>query len=167
MNTKIITIDKLADILMNINTPTLAKILSETIPGMKKTNNPYYEGTVKLSEKNVQIAFNYTEAVNINRALEGKDFDFVAKPRKWGQRIGTTSIISHNGMMYVEARLLKNLETHYFHNGQEIDKSVLTEVLNKPSSSKTQDLENEIIVNDFKLNSIRQIQLNDTLYTIR
>lgn len=167
METKIINIDDLANILMAINTPTPAKIISETVPGMNKTNNPYFGNTVKLSEKMVKIAFNYAEDVNMQRASEGKSFDFQAKPRKWGQRIGTTPVIAHNGMMYVEARVLKNLETHYFTNGQEIDKSVLTEVLQKTNSSKTQDLENEVIVNDFKLASIKQIQINQINYVIR
>jgi Zn-dependent oligopeptidase len=72
-----------------------------------------------------------------------------------------------SGYMNVEARVLKNLETHYFTNGQEIDKSVLTEVLQKTNSSKTQDLENEVIVNDFKLASIKQIQINQINYVIR
>lgn len=165
--TKIINIDELASILFNINSPTPAKIFAETIPSMSPKNNPYFKNTVKLSEKMVKIAFNYTEDVNIQRAAEGKDFDFIANSRKWGKKIGNTPIVVHNGVMYMETCLLKNLKTCYFYNGKKINENSLIKFFPPKRHNTNQKLKNQIIINDFKLTSIKQIQIGNINYIVR
>ena len=51
------------------------------------------------------------------------DKDFVAKKRPWGTRVGTSCIIEHKGVDYVEFIVDKMLtDVTYFYKGEEIAK---------------------------------------------
>jgi len=168
---KTINVNELAVKLMGINKPTPASIVTETVPGMKKTNNDFYGRVLKRSTKNVKIAFNYADEVNMQRASEGKSFDFTPNPRKWGAHLTlpdgkSTPVIVHNGQMYLECQVLKTIGTEYLCEGQAIDKTTLEPWLSKPSSSKTQELENEVIINDIKLINVKEITIGTERFVI-
>jgi len=174
MNTKRININELVNLLIGITTPTLAEITVETVMDMNKNGvvggnkepNPYYEKITKRKIANVKLCFNYQEMVNDNRAKEGKSFDFVPQARKWGLRVGNSAIITHNNSMYLEATPLKSIETRLFYEGVEINESVLAPYMKARKSSPSQDLEKPVIINDYKLPTIKEIVLADTRYII-
>jgi len=175
MNTKNININELVNVLLNITTPTNAEITTETNLSMNKNGvvngqkeaNPYHDKVIKRKVSNVKICFNYQEMVNDNRAKEGKAFDFVPKARKWGVRMGNSALITHNNAMYLEATPLKEIESRLFYEGTEVDKLLFTPYITPKKPSTHQGLDNEVIVNDFKLPCIKEIVINDTRYIVQ
>ncbi len=167
--TQRITKGRLAKILLSITGAMPATILVETEVKMNKTNNPYFGEVTKLMEANVFINFNYQNSVNRARVKEGKAADFVAQPRKWGQKVPNTPLILHNGAYYLEARFLgsNRTKTAVFHKGRLLDPAKISSFVAVKSESKTQDLEKEVVMRDFKLENIKEITLNGIHYIVR
>ncbi len=164
---KFVNRDQLIKILMGITGSTFATITAETEAKMNKTNNPYYGEVTKVTEATVNINFNYQNAVNNARAKEDKEADFVAQPRKWGQHVPGTPLILHNGAYYLEARFLKNTSTTYYHKNVECDKSLFESFMPTVKESKTQDLENQVIMRDFKIENIKSVVVNKVKYIVQ
>lgn len=171
MQQQIISSAQLTKILMDTKGATFATIVTETEPTMRKTNNPLFDKVVKQSRMNVTLNFNYENSVNSQRAKEGADTDFEASPRKWGERIKGTMLVSHKGMVYVEAKMNgKPQETVYLHKDTRnvISKEAIDDFLPKPKSNKDhQGVEKEIILRDFMITSIKEIAIKGTHYVVR
>jgi len=169
---KHVTKEQLVKVLMSLVGSTFATIVSETDVKMNKKNNPYYGTITKLTRANVNINFIYANAVNNARLKEGKEADFVPQARKWGEKVPGTPLVLHEGKYYLECRFLgyEKTKSIYFHNTDTgsalIEKSIIEEYLPKVSESKTQDLENEIVLRSFKIESIREVFVNKIHYTV-
>jgi len=156
---KQISVNDLVNKLMTIEPNTEATIKTLTDPKLKKTNNPY-EGVLKESVSQVTLNYRYSDEVNRQRAREGAEFDFTPKPRKWGTRLGETALITHNSQIYVSACFRSVDSTKYLHEGNEIDKTLLEQWIPvRKSQADKQGLATEVIVRDFKLNSLVSIQI--------
>ena len=157
--------EKLYTAISGIKGVTFASIVTESIPDMRKTDNPFF-GKVKKTSRFVAIIGNwsYENSVKNQFEREGLDVqDIEIKPRKWGSRIRGTSIVEHKGSYYLEAKIEKYLESHYFDdNGNTIDKQLLTPYLKTRSdeSSTQSDLEKKVILRDIKFESIKEITFN-------
>lgn len=144
---------------------TFASIVTETVPDMRKTDNPYF-GKVKKHTRLSAIIGNwsYENSVKNQFAREGLDTTEVEiKPRKWGERIKGTSIVEHKGSYYLEAKIEKYLESYYTdEQGNRIDKELILPYLKiRDSESSTQEsLEKKVILRDLKFESIREITFN-------
>lgn len=147
----------------------MATIETETEVAMRKTNNPYAGFVTKRTRINVTLNFNYTNSVNNQRGKEGNQEDFVPHARKWGNRIDGTTLILHKGIVYVEAKPNgKPQSVEYLFKGQPIDKSELLPWLPVANSNKEhQGVEKEIIVRDYKLDSILAVDMNKIHYVKR
>jgi len=175
MNTKNISINELVNVLLGVTTETRVEITAETVLDMNKNGiinevkeaNPYHEKVMKRKVANAKICFNYSDEVNDNRAKEGKAFDFVPKARKWGVRMQNSCLITHNNAMYMEAMPLATLKENFFYEGVEIDKTILEPYMKSRKPSAHQDLDKPVIVNDFKLPTIKEIVIGDTRYIIQ
>ena len=107
---KTINTNQLTNILANIAQNVPAEITTITEPKMLKKGNPF-TGVTKKSIANVMLNYNYGAEVNRQRALEGKEFDFTPKARAWGEKLGETGLITHNGQLYLSCRFLITKES--------------------------------------------------------
>lgn len=167
---KTINVNQLVNLLNGVTVETPAKIVTETEVKMKKTNNPYYGEVKKRTTSNVLLSFNYENEVNRERAKEGKEFDFQAKERAWGAKLGNTPIITNNGQLYLSVRFLKSEGSTFSHNDQAIDKSVLTEWLQESNSNAAGqglNTQNEVVVRTYKIVNVKEITLNGETYVIQ
>jgi len=163
-----VTTDELVKALMAIKGPTPATFTAETVLDMRKTDNPYYKKVMKRQKSNVFINFSYENAVNKALTKEGKDAEFEAQPRKWGQRVPGTPLVLHNGAYYLTARFLNNEpKVVLLNEGVEIERDVVAEFIPEKTSTGNQGLENEIVVRDFSINNIKEIQFGGTKYIVK
>jgi hypothetical protein len=162
---KIITRGELTAILAAVKGVTFSTIVTRTEPKLLKTNNPF-TGIKKVSRVNVTIGFNYQNSVNNQRQREGSDTDFESLPRKWGERIKGTPLVSHNGNMYLEAKVEKTLDHMYINtHGQNIPDDLIAPFLPKHGETR-QELDKEVILRDYKIDSIIGIKINGEEYTV-
>lgn len=163
-----LTRTQLKELLSTTKGTTIVTIETETDPRMRKTNNPYSGHIVKRSKVNGMIGWNYTNSVNNQRDREGNREEFVAKPRKWGQRIIGTPLVEHKESYYLELKVERAMGSTFVdvRTGNEVPKETLLEWLPKPSTSSRQDVEKEIILRDYKLDSIVKIRINKNEYQI-
>lgn len=161
-----VNLDQLVKALMSITGPTPATFEAITDVKMNKTNNPYFNKVTKKQVSNVFINYSYENAVNKRRIKEGLEGDFVAQPRTWGQRVPGTPLVLHKGAYYLSARFLKNEpKIEYMLEGVATDKAVFETYLpaSKPTV-KSQDVEEPIIVRDFKIDTIQSIKFGGKTY---
>ena len=159
----------LVRVLMQVTHAVPATFLAITEVKMNKTGNPYHERITKKQKSNVFINFDYAKSVNRALTKEGKEADFEAKPRKWGERLTGTPLVFHKDEYYLEARFLNNEpKVEYFlDNTESVDKEVFESFLppkNNSSIKEHQGLEEEIIIRDFKVRNIREITLDGNHY---
>lgn len=159
---------ELVRVLMHLKGATPATIVATTVEKMNKTNNPFFERVTKKQRSNVFINFDYAAAVNKRLVKEGKEPDFVAHKRPWGERLPGSPIIFHKNTYYLEAGYLtKNTPTvEYFLDGVLTDKSVFETFLTEKKSTSRQGVsdENEVVLRDLKITSIDEITVNGKTY---
>lgn len=169
---EVVLVDKMGLVreLMQVKGAIPATIIATTKENMNKTNNPYHDRVTKRQQSNVIINFSYEKAVNKRLEKEGKEADFVPHQRKWGERLPNTPIVFHNNTYYLEAGFLtKNTpKVEYFLDGEPSDKAVFETYLKskESSSASTQGLENEneVVLRDFKIDSVEEIRMNGKIY---
>jgi len=183
---KRVTQDDLVELLLEQETrgANFVEVFSKTVPTMNKTGNLFYGKIEKIAETNCQINWFYDNAVQNRRTKEKIFEEFTPKDRSWGThifnpRIGRSSktIIEHTNKKgiynrYVQMRTLSVQDVHYewIENGQRLtdtDVEKLKPFLRKRSKTRTQEVENEVIVSDYKVQSITMLSMNNTLYVIR
>ena len=164
---KKITVDELVNLLLVVKENTLAEIKTLTDPKLRKTNNPYAGEIMKESVGLVVLNYNYEKEVNRQRAREGEEFDFQTKARTWGTRMGESSLITHNGFIYVDVNYKESKETKFLHNGEEIEKVLIEEWLpKKKSNSGRQKVDKEVVSRTIKVGSIVEIKIDGVNYSI-
>lgn len=168
-----ITVTQLTEKLTNLKGTTMATITTETVVKMSKKNNPYANTNItKKSRMNVTLGFNYTNSVINQRIKEGIEEEFVAHPRKWGNRIKGTPLVHHinaDGVekFYLEAKMNgKPQSVEYFSNGVVFDVELIKEFLPKVSKSSVQGTEKEIIMRDFELANIKEVKMFGEIFEI-
>jgi hypothetical protein len=151
----------------------LDTLTSVSLKGGKK--NPMQgRVTKRTTNANIMLFSNSTvngyEAMVKRRMLkEGKDPDtFQVKPRAWGQRVGNSPFIEHNGKYYLECIFVSGGKSEYFLDGQPIEKENI-EGLEEPKEKteettvdenkpfRNEDLEDKVIIRTFSLDSIERI----------
>lgn len=151
---KIITRERLLLMLTEIRGASFATITTRTDARLKKTGNPF--GHVeKVSRVNVTLGFQYAGSVNRQRIREDETPDFVAMPRQWGERSPHTPIlIQHKGNLYLETKVERSLSHEY----RAEDGTILTDEQVRPflpsRGQSRQEVEKEILVRDYALDSI-------------
>jgi hypothetical protein len=158
-----LSVNELRDNLMGIKGAMILTIEAETLPQMRKTDNPYM-GTRKVSSVNGVINWVYEIAVNNQRLREDKEADFTAFPRKWGKRIKGTPLVEHKGKFYLEMKV-QSAKAHYVHGDAEIDVSELIPYFYERSKSR-QGVDKEVILRDYALENIRAIRWGGELLKV-
>lgn len=180
-----VTVTELANILANTEATTPITLIADTevkmnkfLRGDRMQKNSYYGKVRKLQESNVFVNVDYTKAVNKRLTKEGKEADFVAQERTWGERVGNSPIISRrlkSGIVkyYLEASFVTNnkpkVEYTLVEDGVEtpIDKSILEGYLPAQSTSNSQGLDNELAIRTFGLENIKEIRMNKKIYVVQ
>lgn len=165
----LITIAELGKLLGEIRGAKFVGFVSNTVPDMRKTGNPYYNTLRKESSiYNAIINWTYEISVNKQRIKEGKEPDFEALPRAWGERLRGTPLVEHKGKFYLEARMGNVRYTKFLNDGEEIEKEKVEEFLRKKSNEGArQELNSPIILRDYELKSIREIKMGGMVYRIK
>lgn len=167
---KTISKGELLELLTSLKTSTFATIYTRTIPDMNKKNNPYLDRIEKYMEANVCLNFIYSNSVNRQRDKEGNEEQFTPHERRWGTRIPGTTLVQHGNQYYIEVRFLKPGNTFYLCDGNVIDVSEFSQFLKSSrSNAEHQGLsyENEVVIRDFKIDSILEIKMLKEHYIIR
>lgn len=169
------TVANLRDYLMQLSRPTVCTLYTETEPAMVKKHrvtkepNPYLGLVHKRATVNGMIGtWNYSRSVNRQRVLEEKEPDFVAFPRKWGNRLTGTALVEHNEQYYVEIKIERVLSVEYTILGQvasEEDTRAIKQYLSDQSDDR-QGLDDPITIRDYKLSSVKAIRVGGELYEI-
>lgn len=160
--------DELVKVLMSVKGPTPATITATTKVRMNKRNNPYLDKVLKTQNSNVFINFNYKNAINKRLQKEGKEANFEPQPRKWGVHVPGTPLVLHKNQYYLEAGYLtKNQpKVSYTMDGEEIEKAVFENYLPAKSPSKSQGLDKEVVMRDFKIENIERVKMLGKEYVV-
>lgn len=165
--TQTITKGDLTAMLAGIRGATFATLTTETFPKLLKTGNNL--GTVrKVSRVNVTLGFQYEAAVNRQRVREDGTPDFEAAPRQWGVRVPGTVLVRHEGTgkVYLETKVEKSLDHIYVGaNGQQIPDDMIAPFLPTRGNSR-QDVEKEILVRDYAIESIRSVKMQGNEFIV-
>jgi hypothetical protein len=147
--------------------------ITRTIPNMNKGSNPFYDVTLKdftvrkISEVNGSIQYDYESNVNRQLEREGKEPDFEAAAAKWGNRVGSSCVIEHNGRYYFDMRVLKSLGHYYVDlNGNRLNDDDVTPHVKPHSSSGKQGTDKEIIVRRYMMANLVSVTINGNKFVI-
>ena len=162
---------ELLTILMNVNKPTFTYIISETLPKMNKTNNPYFDKVVKKSSGNYFIGGNYEDMVITRMEKEGLEPNFESMECTVGQKVEGTKCIQYNEKLdryYLQYFIFttSNIKSEYTFEGNPIDKVLFESFLTKQSESSRQPQENKHQPQSFKIESIKEISLDGNRYIV-
>lgn len=166
------------DLLLTIDHAQPVGIVTRTVPKMRKTDNQFYDRITKLTEANVFASVDYERSVNAQREREGKEANFQAAERAFGEREFVngkkTCVIRHTTKdgarrTYMEAFFYGHLkcETRYIlDNRSDIAKAEFQEFLYAPSSANRQELDNERVCRTYDVNNIVELRYNGTDYIV-
>lgn len=162
---KALTATGLVALLSEVKGATFATLITETDARLRKGGNPF--GPVrKVSRVNVTLGFQYEAAVNRQRTREGSEADFEAKPRQWGVRKPGTMLVEHKGKVYLETKVERSLSHVYLTaSGQELTDEEVAPFLPAKGASR-QEVEREILVRDYDLESIRSLAFGGEQYVM-
>jgi hypothetical protein len=165
----VINQDQLKD-LLNQKGTTIVSFTAVVDPKLKKTGNPFDPGQVmKRSVVNGMVGWNYQNSVNNQRVREGNEEEFVAHPRKWGERIQGTPFVEHNDKTYLELKVESTKDPVYLVDGKEATDAQLETIhrfLPTRSGSSRQGTEKMVIIRDYNLATIKSIKTKGQEYTV-
>ena len=154
-NTEIMTATVVAKTVVKLNKKDVA---------LKSELNPY-DTIYKIQTFTIQLNKPYSQAVNEQRVDEGKSDDFTAQKRKVGGVDINKSIIDKEGQLYLRGiELSINGSPTFEHKGQPIDKALFERF--QPTQhyyASRQDLEQEVKVRLFKMESVQTVTINDQI----
>lgn len=152
---------ELLEKLQSLRGATFATLVVNVEPSIKCPKTSGMGGRIrKRSKVNVTLGFIYANSVNRQREREGNESDFQVNPRKWGERIKGTTLVVHKGQYYLETKVEKVYETEYFLDGKLIEKEKIKDFLKESAPQPQQELEKEIILRDYRLDSIESVTIN-------
>lgn len=129
---------------------------------LKKTGNPYADALVTKSTS-VSGMINSDYEMDVNRALvkEGKEPDFVAGERAWGDHV-TPSLIVHGNDYSIQLRVLNHApDTVYRINGEVVDKEII-----KPFMPAKKESEVPVVIRSYKVDRIKAVRMNGEEYIV-
>ena len=143
----------------------IVTLYTKVSPKMKKMGNPYL-GLLKKSKINGVVNFNYENSVNRQRVREESEADFKAEIRKWGTKIPGTCIVEHKGKYYLEVKVENVYDTQYVIGDKVVNKEEIKPFLYESTGNPRQELDKEVILRDYSLDSIESIKYSGKLYDV-
>ena len=117
--------------------------------------NPY-ASVSKVQKLNCFINFDYEKSVNRQREREGKEPDFQAEQRTWGEHL-TGSIVTHNQNEYVQLKVEKVLGKSYIADGHVVTNEEVERFITPKKTSDNQGVDRQVTVIAPKLTSIIEV----------
>ena len=172
-NVQTISVDELKSKLLTKGCKAVSIVLN-TVPKMNKNvskgvPNPYYGRVTKRAYYGVLIGFSYENSVNNQLVREGKEAEFEAAARTYGDHVDGTPVIEYNGKHYLQCKLQSTIGTQFYVDGEPVEESVVDPYIVKPKPSKRQaDAGVEKAVKPFNplLTNIETIVMGGETYTI-
>ncbi len=185
--TRQISLRLLAGIIRGVESATVATIFTETIPAMRKTDNPWWDAATdvwhirKRAHTTVMIGGTYQGAVNNRRAKQdGASYqNFESSGRRWGQRLTRlgaarakgkrASIVEHSGQLYLDVQKVRALSVTYvdLRTNHLIPTREVVPFLIQERESNTQQLAKQVQWRDYALNNIRELRMQGDVYQVR
>ena len=154
----LITRPQMKSLFMGVTKPEMINLVTETIPTMNKTGNPYYKAVVKKSKCNFLLCTDYSKRVNNNRLKEEKSNDFVPQAPKGKKHLSECVLTDEKTetKLYLMVERFDEIKpkVQFFFNDEPIDKAMFQEFLPKQYESNTQDLNREVMPLTYLFNSI-------------
>ena len=167
--TKKITHEELLILLMNVERPTFTNVVSQTIPKMNKTGNPYFGKVVKKSKGNFFIGGSYEDMVNKRMETEGMEPTFESQECSVGTHVSKCVQYNDNTkkhyLQYFTFPTSKPKSTFEF-EGNEIDKQLFESFMVKKSEKSRQPQDNKHQPQSLTTTNIKEISLNGVHYEI-
>ena len=154
---------------VKIKTPSPQEfVLKSKIDGSK---NPYWKKIIKESSKSYRLVVNYKERVENNLSKEGKSLDNYIKGSLLGKKHLTKCILVNNEetehyvmLEYFENSPIKS-ETKYFHEGNELDKSLLSKwLVYRNTKPENQGLDKTVNPITPLVSNIQQVNVDNKIY---
>ncbi len=134
---------------LSLVTKTVVKLLKKDKEGNKNEFGVIY----KIAKSDVVVGKDYQQSVNDQRIVEGKVDDFIASERKWGDNEGI--FVTKGDQLYLNTILIGTKTIQYVNeNGVVVDKNQFKQFVSTPTSASRQQLDDEIKVRTFKIDSI-------------
>ena len=144
----LITRPQMLGLFLGVTKPEMINLITETIPTMNKTGNPYYGQIIKKSKCNFLLCTNYGVRVNNNRVKEEKENDFVPQAPKGKKHLSACVLTDEKTerKLYLMVERFDEIKPKvmFFHNDEPIDKAMFQEFLPKQYESNTQELDREV-----------------------
>jgi hypothetical protein len=160
---------ELLNILVGIKKPTIIHMKTVTVPKVR-VNNIFHNDLKKVSQCNFMVLTNYKNRVNNNRKKENKETNFVPQHIRGREHISecvcTDSSTQSKYYLMVERFAEIKSNVTYFYNNNVVDKNLVEPLLIGYSQSTTQQLQRQVNVLTYSLDSIKEITINKNKYII-
>ena len=144
----LITRPQMKSLFMSVVKSEMINLVTETIPTMSKTGNPFYNQIVKKSKCNFLLCTDYSKRVNNNLVKEDKENNFVSQSPKGKVHLSPCVLTDEKTetKLYLMVERFDEIKpkVQYFHNDTPIEKELFQEFLPKVYGSGTQGLDREV-----------------------
>ena len=144
----LITRPQMKTLFMGVTKPEMINLVTETIPSMSKTGNPYYGEIIKKSKCNFLLCTDYSKRVNNNRVKEEKENNFVPQSPKGKKHLSPCVLTDEKTetKLYLMVERFDEIKPKvvYFHNDTPIEKEMFQQFLPKVYDIGTQELDREV-----------------------
>jgi hypothetical protein len=144
----LITRPQMLGLFLGVTKPEMINLVTETIPTMSKTGNPYFGQIIKKSKCNFLLCTDYSKRVNNNRVKEEKENNFVPQSPKGKKHLSPCVLTDEKTetKLYLMVERFDEIKPKvvYFHNDTPIEKEMFQQFLPKVYDIGTQDLDREV-----------------------
>lgn len=149
---------------------TIVRIDMETVPPMRKTNNPYFGRVTKVASIVGLVGnWNYQDGVNRRRASEGKPADFVAEPPRWGTNDPDTCFRTYHGKVYVNVQVQRTLNSVLHLDGKPAPSDVVAAIkafIPDRVEAPKQELDKPLVYRSVALTNIQGLKIGGQSFRI-
>lgn len=170
-NFEVIPESRLVEILSTQKGATPVTLSAMTDTRARKTGNPYV-AIYKFATVNGMIGVNYENAVNNQLNREGKETDFSAQTRQWGEKVNNSLVVNGEDS-YISIVNPKSFRARPRYYGKRMDgtlvripEAVALKFIPEKKKSATQGTDKEIIFRNYNLKNIRTIAMHGKRYRI-
>jgi len=159
---KTIRVVDLLEILKAQKRGTFANFHIETVPDMRKTENPFFGKVMKITTGNILIGGNYNKRVENETGIEG----FQSEKCKVGEHIGDGNCVLYNenkGRHYLQYEWFEEVrpKSEYEFEGNPIEKELFRSYMGTYTPNKY-----GVLTQSVNVNNIKSITFNHTKYTV-
>jgi len=164
---------QLVNVLMLVERGTFCNLVSNTVPTMRKTNNPFVGRVRKINSVNYYLGGNYQKRVNVNMEKEGIERNFVSQKPKGKTHVSECVLLDDKtGLVhYCMVERFDEIKTNpvYMLDGVEMSNEQKTEMFSffpPRYEVKSQSQEKKVFVITPKVENIQSITIDHKKYIL-